>query len=119
MGIINKNFNWFQSTLVQTGKYCYGNILSENKIKDTGSVEITNYVITVVDTNVVSGEIYEVFKDYSSMKRTAQFTDNQDGTWTAQLINYLINTKPAIYVKNTDAYPKPYVRLDNLNKEQE
>lgn len=119
MSIQNTEFNWFNSTFTQTGKYCYGTILSENTIKDAESVEITNYVILVIDTNVVSGEIYDVYKSYSAMKRTAQFIDNQDGTWKVQLINYLISTKPAEYHKNVEAYPTPYVRPENRNKEQE
>lgn len=119
MPINNTEFNWFLSTFVQTGKYCYGNILAEHTIHAEGSADITNYVINIVDTNIVSGELYDEYKEYSSTKRTAQFTDNNDGTWNVQLINYLVIVKAAKYEKNIKAYPQPYVRLDNKNKNQE
>ena len=87
--INNTDFSYFLSTFVQHGKYCYGTILRYDITHIPNIVTIDRYLLDLVDTNFISGQIYKNYPDYLPTVNTAKFTDNQNGTWQVEIYNYL------------------------------
>jgi len=74
-------WNWGLNTLA--AKHFSGNTITKFPPITPGEVVITKFIVNNVNTNVISGG------SYNQWPVIHIFTDNQDGTWTVEVYNYL------------------------------
>lgn len=77
-----KEVNWVWGVGSLAAKYFTGNIITKFPSITPGEVIITKYIVNNVNTNVISGGVYE------KLPIVNKFTDNQDGTWLVEIWNY-------------------------------